>query len=246
MDPLLDLLTQHDAQVFVSPKVDEGRAPITCVTHDLEDGAWQFLANDGLTNAEPRTRPMSWVIEQDPSVESLTDLPLGWVATRPDPQSPWEREASFPQDWNDLLTTAMETVQQSQARLSATFELERWPTSQLSFDDEGAAFAWRQDGQDKVVADVVLVGTLREGMWLWAWGDETIPEQARAELWAFERFGQVNGFEPMAAASWFAAEPDGWQMACLTAYLLGAEGVHRISAQGTLLFMILDGVERVD
>jgi hypothetical protein len=38
--------------VFVSQPVPTGSDPITCVSHDIEDDAWQFLGGSMATNAK--------------------------------------------------------------------------------------------------------------------------------------------------------------------------------------------------
>ena len=73
--------------------VMEGRRPILLVTHDAEDGAWQFL--DGRDNPDPDDAvvlSLDCVLSIDASIAQLADLPLGWRAWRDDVKQPWQRE----------------------------------------------------------------------------------------------------------------------------------------------------------
>jgi hypothetical protein len=69
-----------------------GGAPILMVTHDEDDGGWQFLC--GTTNAPEHGRivHLADIVAMDPTVTELVDLPLGWVAWRAALGAPWIRE----------------------------------------------------------------------------------------------------------------------------------------------------------
>lgn len=80
--------------VFTTKRVMSGDDPITRVFHDIEDGAWQFLGP-----GESKTEDLAYVcfhhiVDKDPSVAALSDLPLGWCAWREDVASPWIREVA--------------------------------------------------------------------------------------------------------------------------------------------------------
>ena len=68
-----------------------GRRPILLVTHDAEDGGWQFLCGTTEDPADGRVIGLNTAITLDPSVEALADLPLGWRAWRTDATAPWQR-----------------------------------------------------------------------------------------------------------------------------------------------------------
>jgi hypothetical protein len=71
--------------------VREGR-PILLVTHDEDDGMWQFL--DGVSpplSEHAMIVGLGEVVKIDPSVAELADLPVGWKATRRGPGAPWTR-----------------------------------------------------------------------------------------------------------------------------------------------------------
>jgi hypothetical protein len=62
------------------------------VVHDADDHGWQFL--DGRTPVEEDARLISManVLEIDPSLREIADLPPGWVAWREAPGRPWQRQ----------------------------------------------------------------------------------------------------------------------------------------------------------
>jgi hypothetical protein len=76
-------------------RILKGLDPITLVTHDADDHAWQFLnTGDG---REPDINDAAVVCLEhmaalDPSVLEVADLPAGWLAWRSDKGQPWQRE----------------------------------------------------------------------------------------------------------------------------------------------------------
>lgn len=68
------------------------QSPILLVTHDSDDGSWQFLGATTDDASEGRVVAISSIVELDATVTELANLPLGWRAWRDSPQLPWKRE----------------------------------------------------------------------------------------------------------------------------------------------------------
>ena len=67
-------------------------APILLVTHDAEDGGWQFLCGTTDDPADARVVGLGRMYGRDPTLGELADLPEGWRAHRASPGLPWQRE----------------------------------------------------------------------------------------------------------------------------------------------------------
>jgi hypothetical protein len=71
-------------------------APILHVSHDSDDHGWQFLDGgdygDDAATSEGRLIGMGHVLELDPGLRELADLPPGWIAWRDTASEPWRRE----------------------------------------------------------------------------------------------------------------------------------------------------------
>ncbi len=78
-------------RVFLSEAVHSGIEPITYVSHDLEDGAWQFLGESMAGDGKPVLSCFHHPVDADPNLKELADLPLGWWAERAKPGEPWFR-----------------------------------------------------------------------------------------------------------------------------------------------------------
>jgi hypothetical protein len=70
--------------------------PILRVTHDEDDGAWQFLCGGVHEVSEGRLVCIGCILEKDATLLVLGDLPLGWCADRESSDSPWERSPNEP------------------------------------------------------------------------------------------------------------------------------------------------------
>ena len=78
--------------VFVSERITTEREWVYYVTHDAEDGAWQFHPHSGPTPMEEvKVVGLGRVLEIEPRVAELADLPLGWHAWRESHEADWQR-----------------------------------------------------------------------------------------------------------------------------------------------------------
>lgn len=77
--------------VFATAEILARTAPGLLVVHDGEDGAWQFLDGDEVTEGRRRIVALRTALQVDPGLASLGDLPLGWFATRSSPAELWHR-----------------------------------------------------------------------------------------------------------------------------------------------------------
>lgn len=84
--------------VYLSQTVHNGTEPVTYVSHDAEDGAWQFLGDSMADKGGPSLTCFHHPIDRDPSLAELADLPIGWYAQRSKVGQPWVRKKRGPND----------------------------------------------------------------------------------------------------------------------------------------------------
>jgi len=63
--------------VFTTRDISEEGTPILFVTHDQDDGAWQFHARKTAPASEGKIVALDEIVFRDPSIVELADLPLG-------------------------------------------------------------------------------------------------------------------------------------------------------------------------
>jgi hypothetical protein len=82
----------RNTAVFTTRDIIEEGNSILLVTHDQNDGAWQFHTGITVPASDARVVALDEIIFLDPSVVELADLPLGWSAIRDSITSPWKRQ----------------------------------------------------------------------------------------------------------------------------------------------------------
>jgi hypothetical protein len=65
--------------------------PVLYVSHDADDGCWQFLDGQTPDLADAMVVGLAAMFSHDPSLAELADLPIGWIASRETPTSTWHR-----------------------------------------------------------------------------------------------------------------------------------------------------------
>ena len=82
--------------VFTSKSVIEDGDWIHYVSHDEDDGAWQFLSVHGAPEMEADSRIVLLrnMVARDPSLNEIANLPLGWIAWRDNALGEWKRRKS--------------------------------------------------------------------------------------------------------------------------------------------------------
>jgi hypothetical protein len=66
-------------------------SPILLVTHDDDDGGWQFLGLQDVVVSDAVVVALSDIVNLDPSVLDIADLHPGWRAWRETVASSWQR-----------------------------------------------------------------------------------------------------------------------------------------------------------
>lgn len=72
----------ENTDVITLTRITNGSQPILYVVHD-EDGDWQFLDGGDVSDDDAATIALKKVVELDPSIKTLADLPAGWAAEEP-------------------------------------------------------------------------------------------------------------------------------------------------------------------
>ncbi|MBQ5560303.1 MAG: hypothetical protein IIT46_11115 [Lachnospiraceae bacterium] len=83
---------QGNTMVITTKDILSGLKPILLVSHDFEDGMWEFLDSEKLDENEACIVSLDEIIKLDDSLRVLHDLPLGWIAYRNSINDLWNKE----------------------------------------------------------------------------------------------------------------------------------------------------------
>lgn len=70
--------------VITTKEILNGEHPVTSVFHDLDDGMWQFLDGEELSEERAAIISLKEMVEIDDSVNDIANLPLGGIACKKD------------------------------------------------------------------------------------------------------------------------------------------------------------------
>ncbi len=77
-------------------QVIDGSDSILLVSHNADDHGWQFIGSTGASMEHAMLVALEEVVDLDPTVIELADLPPGWEAIRAAVGEPWARRESPP------------------------------------------------------------------------------------------------------------------------------------------------------
>ena len=78
-----------DTATIICCHILERQAPILYVSHDEDDGMWQFLCGETHETDEAKLVSLKWVFDLDNSVSTLKDMPCGYYAERKNQDDDW-------------------------------------------------------------------------------------------------------------------------------------------------------------
>lgn len=78
-----------DTAAIICCHIMENHAPILYVSHDEDDGMWQFLCGETQEIDEAKVVSVKWVFDLDNTVGDLKDMPCGCYAERKTQDGDW-------------------------------------------------------------------------------------------------------------------------------------------------------------
>lgn len=81
----------RNCATFTMRQVMDGSEPIVLVTHDAEDHGWQFIGRTHASMADAMLVSLEEIVQLDPTLLDVADLPPGWQALRDEVGGPWTR-----------------------------------------------------------------------------------------------------------------------------------------------------------
>jgi hypothetical protein len=96
MDDAWPFADPPEAEVIALDRILRGEAPLLLVTHDEDDGSWQFLDGEHVFEEDATVVRLGEIVQLEPSLRGLADLPPGWYAWRTSADGPWLRAPGEP------------------------------------------------------------------------------------------------------------------------------------------------------
>ncbi|AGA30619.1 hypothetical protein [Singulisphaera acidiphila] len=86
----------ESTEVITLDRILRGESELLLVTHDEDDGSWQFLDGEHVLEENALVVDLGEMTQFDPSLLELADLPRGSYAWRTSRDQPWSRAVGEP------------------------------------------------------------------------------------------------------------------------------------------------------
>ena len=87
-------LDAKNTMAITTKRIVSGKSDILLVSHDEDDGMWEFLDGEDVCEDNALVVSMYEMVQIDESINKLYDLPLGWVAHRKSKTADWTRTSN--------------------------------------------------------------------------------------------------------------------------------------------------------
>ncbi len=192
-----------DIAVTTTQEIANGKAPIVYATRDKL--GLQLLDADPIEGREPVAMAKADLLERDPSLKEVVDLPVGWHAWREGPDGPWQRaplpEPGQPQDdelspeADRFLGEACEEYNAKQERLERDWRFET--AVEWGFDQDTGVFKLDLADGSQLEAAGQILGSYSpdDQKWQWAWNNPHVDEAVSTASRAVRELGQRLGID---------------------------------------------------
>ncbi len=85
-------LDDKNTIAITTKKIVSRQSEILLVSHDEDDGMWEFLDGEDVCEENAVVVSMFEMSQIDESINELYDLPLGWIAYRENKTTEWIRK----------------------------------------------------------------------------------------------------------------------------------------------------------
>lgn len=84
-----EFIDEKNTMVITTQKIVSKEKNILLVSHDKDDGMWEFLDGDDVKEEDAIIVSLLEIVHLDSTVNQIADLPLGWIAYRDNIQNEW-------------------------------------------------------------------------------------------------------------------------------------------------------------
>ena len=105
------------------------------------------------------------------------------------------------------------------------FRIDSWPHWNYDFEAETLTFS--EDGKPRVIADMIVVGSLHGTEWEWAWGNPHMPLRSQERMSVVRDFGEEKEWPKLTTLFLEGDMSQCWEFSSIAVHLLGADGVYR-------------------
>ncbi len=139
---------------------------------------------------------------------------------------------------------SLEYMRESMGVCEEEWALSKYRVQETHVEDSTLRFS--EGPEPDLTCRVQVVGSYatEDGIWRWAWDNDTISPNLKSDMEDVRAFGAEHSVPPLMTGAWESeSEEVAWGMTALAARILNAKGVHRGPLAGLNVYMILNTIE---
>jgi len=154
----------------------------------------------------------------------------------PDWYADWRHEAVH------HLMTKIDAIKQR-------FRISDWP--RWDYDMDACSLIFSEEGKPRVVAEVLLIGSLSDerNNWQWGWANTHWPKPVIAGMEEVRAFGETHAIEEL-TQGWVEDADDlnqrGWELSAVATRVLDGLGVYRPKTSNGAIFFMYRSIRLVE
>jgi hypothetical protein len=145
-------------------------------------------------------------------------------------------------EYRDYRHRAVHALMALNKECEERFSIGKW--KRWDYDLDAGTLVFSEAGVPRIVAQVQVVGTTseRSKTWLWSWANQSLTRTVTNRMVEVRNFGAENRITELTQASLPDDEYLGWELAAVTAALVGGKGAYRCPSDrgGYLYFVYTD------
>lgn len=87
-----NFVDEKNTMVITTKNIVNKEKSILLVSHDEDDGMWEFLDGDDVKEEDAIIVSLFEIVQLDSTVNQIADLPLGWISYRDSIQNEWIKQ----------------------------------------------------------------------------------------------------------------------------------------------------------
>ena len=146
-------------------------------------------------------------------------------------------------DFEAFLMKCQQEVKIKQSNLTQKYALNTYQT--YSFSQANKSLELKKDNGEVLRFEVACIGSwgYEDHSWVWAWNNENLSESIREEANTLKDLAQETGYNVFEQGSFECEEIVAKDLAFVSVYKLKAQGIYRIVADESYLFLALKNVK---
>ncbi|WP_372831458.1 DUF6882 domain-containing protein [Pontibacterium sp.] len=149
------------------------------------------------------------------------------------------------EEWCSTVSDACHFLTERQDALMRDYKLGEH--QRFEWDQSSGVLTFSNNGVPAVRAKIQFVGSVSilSKTWLWSWANPSVDQTVKDQMEWVKGYGEERNFIALTNEQWEGDDDDGWEMTCVAALVLNAQGAYRTESETGYTYMIITDIQWV-